>query len=248
MKHAQDVAHAVVRTRSSISSWTCIGPRRRAVVSSSNSKTDDLLEFPFIIAERTSKTLIISTDSSANRTEYHSLSSGESGPDETDEDVIGIDKVIATSSIEEIAEGELWHELEKKLHIKDSEANSQIQEEEEEAVVKEIIEEEKVLSDALDSQTPLSLSDVSENHHFYPPGRIMHIVSNRSSEPNNPDLLDSEEERVGIYETSRELYSKLRLSRTMIKDHFMPMYKNMMELLIVQLENELDSSILKTCR
>lgn len=250
MKHAQDVAQAVVRTRSSISSWTCIGPRRRAAVSSSNSKTDDLLEFPLIIAEGTSETFIISTDSSANRTEYHSLSSGEYRPDEIDEDedLIRIDKVIATSSIEEITEGELWHELEKKLHIKDSEVISQMQEEEEdEAVVKEIIEEEKVLSDALDSETPLSLSDVSDNHHFYPPGRIMHIVSIPSSEPNNPDLVDAEEERVGIYETSRELYCKLRLSRTMIKDHFMPVYKNKMELVIVQLENELDSSILKTC-
>ncbi|XP_073029199.1 uncharacterized protein [Primulina eburnea] len=248
MKHAQDVAQAVVRTRSSVSSWTCIGPRRRAVVSSSNSKTDDLLEFPLIIAERTSETLIISTDSSVNRAEYHSPSSGESGPDETDEDedLIRVDKVIATSSIEEITEGEFWHKLEKKLHMKDSVANSQMPEEEEEDVIKEIIEEEKVLSDALDSQTPLSLSDVSDNHHFYPPGRIMHIVSIPSSEPNNPGLVDAEEERVGIYETSRELYSKLRLSRTMIKDHFMPMYKNMMELLIVQLENELDSCILKT--
>ncbi|XP_073124616.1 uncharacterized protein [Henckelia pumila] len=248
MKHAQDVAQAVVGTRSSISSWTCIGPRRRAVVSSSNSKTDDLPEFPLIIAERASETLIMSTDSSINRAEYHSLSSGEYGPDEIDEDgdLIRIDKVIATSSIEEITEGELWHELEMKLNMKDSEGNSQIPEEEEEDVVNEIIEEEKLRSDALDSQTPRSLSDVSDSHHFYPPGKIMHIVSIPSSEPNNPGFVDIEEERVGIYETSRELYSKLRLSRTMIKDHFMPMYKNMMELLIVQLENELDSSILKT--
>ncbi|XP_073308697.1 uncharacterized protein [Primulina huaijiensis] len=145
MKHAQDVAQAVVRTRSSVSSWACIGPRRRAVVSSSNSKTDDLLEFPLIIAERTSETLIISTDSSVNRAEYHSPSSGESGPDETDEDedLIRVDKVIATSSIEEITEGEFWHKLEKKLHMKDSVANSQMPEEEEEDVIKEIIEEEK---------------------------------------------------------------------------------------------------------
>ncbi|KZV40625.1 hypothetical protein F511_23421 [Dorcoceras hygrometricum] len=247
IKHAQDVAQAVIRTRSSMTSWTCIGPRRRAVVSSSNSKTDDVLEFPHIIVERTSETLVISTESLVHRTEYDSPSSGESGPDETDEDedLIRIDKVVTTSSSEEITEGELWNELEKKLQMKESEANCQITEVEED-VVKEIAAEEKALSDALDSETPLTLSDVSDNHHFYPPGRIVHIVSIPSSELDNPGLVYTEEERVGIFETSRELYSKLRLSRTMIKDHFMPMYKKMMELLIVQLENELDSCVLKT--
>ncbi|KAL0414784.1 UNVERIFIED_CONTAM: hypothetical protein Sradi_1680100 [Sesamum radiatum] len=139
MKRAQDVAQAVVKTRSSISSWTCMGPRRRANAPSSNSVTDDLPELPLITA-RTSESLVTE-----------------------------VDKVVSIH-IEEITEGQLWYELEKELKRQGSEVDVQVQEEEE-AVAKEITEEEKVFADAVESHTPISSSDVSDNHHFYPPGR-----------------------------------------------------------------------------
>ncbi|KAL0376402.1 UNVERIFIED_CONTAM: Sn1-specific diacylglycerol lipase alpha [Sesamum calycinum] len=220
MKRAQDVAQAVVKTRSSISSWTCMGPRRRANAPSSNSVTDDLPELPLITA-RTSESLVtevISINSDINNADYCSSSGSETTHDETDED----------------------EDLVQELKRQGSEVDAQVQEEEE-AVAKEITEEEKVFADAVESHTPISSSDVSDNHHFYPPGRIMHIISAPPTESTDQSHDDLAEEQVGIYETPRDLYSKLRLSRTMINDHYMPMYKKMMELLIKQLEDELDS-------
>ncbi|KAK4405513.1 hypothetical protein Sango_0557800 [Sesamum angolense] len=235
MKRAQDVAQAVVKTRSSISSWTCMGPRRRANAPSSNSVTDDLPELPLITA-RTSESLVtevISINSDINNADYCSSSGSETTHDETeeDEDLVQVDKVVSTSTVEEITEGQLWYELEKELKRQGSEVDAQVQEEEE-AVAKEITEEEKVFADAVESHTPISSSDVSDNHHFYPPGRIMHIISVPPTESTDQSHDDLAEEQVGIYETPRDLYSKLRLSRTMINDHYMPMYKKMMELLI----------------
>lgn len=243
MKRAQVVAEAVVKTRSSISLWTCMGPRRRAGSPNSNAKADDLPEAP-LIAEITSETVIsevISTNSDTNRAEYCSSSDNGIGHDETDEeeDVTHDDKVVDASSIEEITEGELWYELERELQRQDSEVEAEIQEEEE-AVAKEIIEEEEVFAGAVENQTAISPSDVSDNLHFYPPGQIMHIIS-IPSESSDQDHNSVAEEKVGIYVTPRDLYNKLRLSRTMINDHYMPMYKKMMELLIKQLEEELDS-------
>jgi hypothetical protein len=45
--------------------------------------------------------------------------------------------------------------------------------------------------------------------------------------------------KVGLFLTDRSLYGKVRLSRTMVFDHFMPTYKRAMENLIEQLEREL---------
>jgi hypothetical protein len=70
----------------------------------------------------------------------------------------------------------------------------------------------------------------------------MHVISMPSSDTANLELDEPTEEHVGLYETPRELYSKIRLSRTMINDHYMPMYKKMMELLIQELENDEDCS------
>ncbi|KAL8481446.1 hypothetical protein ACS0TY_027816 [Phlomoides rotata] len=237
MKRAQDVAQAVVKTRTSISLWTCMGPRRRP-----NTKIEELPDIP-LITEITSESHtceVITTISEAIKAEYCSSSDGGTGQDETDEeeDLIHEDKVVAP---EEITEGQLWYELEKELQRQESEVLPEIQEEEE-AVAKEITEEEMVFADNVESHATISSSDVSDNNHFYPPGEIMHIVSVPSSETSDPDDDGVAEEQVGIYRTPRELYSKLRLSRTMINDHYMPMYKKMMELLIKQLEDELDSS------
>ncbi|XP_068658806.1 uncharacterized protein [Aristolochia californica] len=189
MKRAQNVAQAV-RTRSSFSSWSCMGARRR---------------------------------------------SETSGEDE----INPVESVITTSTAEEMTEGELWYELEKELHREEDESDAQAREEEAQAA-REIIEEENVvIADAVENKKPTS--SATETQRFYPPGRIMHMVVLPASETNS-DEDGSTEEKAGIYETPRNLYSKLRLSRTMINDHYMPMYKKMMERLICEHEKDADAS------
>ncbi|XP_031277223.1 uncharacterized protein LOC116135647 [Pistacia vera] len=246
MNRAKNVAEAVVRTRSSLSSWSCMGPRRRAVGPLLNSNVEDTHEAP-LIAERSSEALVrtvVTSDVVQNGVEY--TSSGGSGHDDSDEDeqLITVDGVITTSTVEGITEGELWYELEKELKRKENEIDVKAQEEEA-AAAKEITEEENVLADSAETRNSISSSDIIENHHFYPPGRIMHIVSIPSSSFTanlDGDVPVDMEEHVGIYETPRNLYSKIRLSRTMINDHYMPMYKKMMELLTRELENDVTSN------
>lgn len=240
MKRAQNVAQAVVRTRSSLSSWSCMGARRRNVGPLLNSKEDDLHE-DSLVSERPSERPVvegITEDVVLSKVECSS-SSGGSGHDDTDEEeqLIPVDAVTAAATVEGITEGELWYELEKELQRQEIEVDMNAQEEEA-AAAKEITEEENLLADAAESDKPIIPTDATENHHFYPPGRIMHIVSVPSSDSVNLDGDEPKEEHVGIYETPRELYNKLRLSKTMINDHYMPMYKKMMELLIRELEND----------
>lgn len=241
MKRAKNVAEAVVKTRPSLSSWSCIGPRRRTVGPLSTSKVEDIPDAPLITetcSEAGGMTAVVTNDSVHSEIEYHSSSSGL-GNDDTDEDeeLISVDGRITRSNVENISEGELWYQLEKELKRQENKVDVQAQEEEA-AAVKEITEEENVLAEASESITSISSSDVTESHHFYPPGRIMHIVSVPSSDTTNLDGDSPVEERVGIYETPRKLYNKIRLSRTMINDHYMPMYKMMIELLVSELEKE----------
>lgn len=240
MQRAQNVAQAVVRTPSSLSSWLCIGPRRRPVGQSAHSKVDDMPE-AFIVSE-SSETIIteVQTKDSVHTKLGHD-SSSESGHDDTEEDepLISNDRVMNSSTVEDVTEGELWYELEKELQRQVSEADIEAQAEEA-AAAKEITEEEIVLANAAETTSPITSADVSDSNQFYPPGRIMHIVSFPSSSTADIDDDGGPNEHVGIYETPRELYSKIRLSRTMINDHYMPMYKKMMELLIRELENNED--------
>ena len=239
MKGAQNVAQAVVRSRSSLSSWSCMGPRRRNVGPGLNTKGDDMTEAS-VISERSSDALVTEVVT-INRvqTKVECNSSGGSGRDDTDEDepLIAVDRVITTSTVDEITGGELWYELEKELKRRESEVDLQAHAEEA-AAAKEITEDENVLADV---SSESKNTDASENLRFYPPGRIMHIVSIPSSDAADLDDDGSNDDHVGIYETPRELYSKIRLSRTMINDHYMPMYKKMMELLITELEKEDDN-------
>lgn len=241
MKRAQDVAQAVVRTRSSLSSWSCMGPRRRVVHASSYCISGDLPEAPLITEGGTSVSsvcdMVVTAEPESKNVDHCSSNGGSGDETEEEEELVEMDRVIARSTLEDIAEGELWYELEKELERRESDSDVQAQvEEEEAAVVEEITEEEKVLADAVESHTPISSSDVLDNLQFYPPGRIMHMISVPLSVADDGPV----KEHVGIYETQRELYSKLRLSRTMINDHYMPMYKKMMEHLITELEGQED--------
>ncbi|PSR92559.1 Sn1-specific diacylglycerol lipase [Actinidia chinensis var. chinensis] len=237
MQRAHTVAQAVVKTRSSLLSWSCMGARRRCPVGPlSNSKEDDLPGAPLII-ERISESLIsevVTTDPLGNNADDCS-SSGGSGHDDSGEEEENV--LVNASTIKDMTEGEMWHELEKELQ-RDDDVEAIVRVKEEAAAAKEITKEEKVLADAVESKNPVSSLDVSESNRFYPPGRIMHIVSMPLSDTSGSGDDDPVDEHVGIYKTSRDLYSKLRLSRTMINDHYMPMYKRMMERLIRELEND----------
>ncbi|XP_017642197.1 uncharacterized protein LOC108483356 [Gossypium arboreum] len=244
MKGAQNVAQAVVRSRSSLTSWSCIGPRRRNVVSGSNAKGDDMTE-PSLKSKTSSKALVTEVVTAKQMQTVGGLDHNDT---DEDEPLIEMDRGITMSTTDEFVGGELWYELEKELKRQESEVDLHGRAEEA-AAAKEISEQENVITADVSSETrsAISSSDASENLRFYPPGRIMHIVAIPSSDAAVLDDHDgdgngdgSNNGKVRIYETPRELYSKIRLSRTMINDHYMPMYKKMMELLIIELEKEED--------
>lgn len=83
-----------------------------------------------------------------------------------------------------------------------------------------------------------SPSASQEPLQFYPPGRIMHMVVLPS--PKEPSSIDqcSQDECVALYETPRSMYSKIRLARSMIRDHYMPRYIETIEMLIDKFEEE----------
>ncbi|XP_014499071.1 uncharacterized protein LOC106760141 [Vigna radiata var. radiata] len=247
MRRAQSVAEAVVRTRSSLSSWSCMSARRRNVGQSVNSKSEDLTEASLISARNTESVMTEEVVVEPMLKDENTSSSGGSGHDDTDEEepLIPANQDITATAVEELTEGQLWYELEKELQKQDNVMNIHAQEEEA-AAAKEITEEESQLVDAAAecSSSSITTSDNLDSHRFYPPGRIMHIVPVPSSDESNSNSDDPIEEHVCLYETPRELYSKLRLSRTMINDHYMPMYKKMMELLIRELEKDSNCNIL----
>ncbi|KAJ4968000.1 hypothetical protein NE237_014701 [Protea cynaroides] len=237
IKPAQNVAQAAVTTCSSLSSWSCMGARRRTVGQSSNSEEEGDAPESLLISKRTSESFVnkgIMRDPKVD--ELECCSRAESGLDETEEEeeLIPVDCVISTSKVEDMTEGELWYELKNELHGQEIEGN--VQAREEVAAAKETTEEEKVLIDAVDNTRSTS-SNASETHRFYPPGRIMHIVARPLSDAIISGV-GSARNHVGIYETPRDLYSKIRLSKNMIHDHYMPICKKMMELLLSELEKD----------
>lgn len=238
MKQAQNVAQAVARSRPSLSSWSCMGARRRAVGTFAGPKQETSLE-PHAVSRRSSESILI--DHGNGETLVDELRfSGSMGSDLgeiEEEELIQADQATNVSAAEEMTEGELWFDLEKELDRQDEAANAQAQEEEA-AAVKEITEEANAMLKTVDDKQPMS-SDALERHQFYPPGRIMHMLALPALDA-EPVAVIPDECNVGIYETPRELYSKIRLSRTMINDHYMPMYKKTMELLIDKLAKEDD--------
>lgn len=78
--------------------------------------------------------------------------------------------------------------------------------------------------------------------HFFPPGRIMHLVGPRPIKLENQTKdFEPQEQQIGLYLTKRNLYGKIRLSRTMVHDHYMPTYKRMIESMIEQFETQIPS-------
>ncbi|CAN6334357.1 unnamed protein product [Urochloa humidicola] len=119
--------------------------------------------------------------------------------------------------------------------------------EENDLALKETDEEEAMeLIESLTNEKqelPPSTS-AQERHQLYPPGRILHMVGLQASEEASTSEQGAQEEVVALYETPRHLYSKIRLARSMVREHYMPKYIKTMEQLIEKLsEGDIDKQL-----
>jgi hypothetical protein len=238
MKQAQNVAQAVARSRSAFSSWSCMGARRRGVGVVAASAKGDMTTETHITSTVESESFVVEQHGTKTVEELQYSVASVSVHEEADEEaLLSEHETSREHGEEEITDGELWFEFED-LN-RQSEVEAQTRQEEAEAA-KEIMEEESaVLKDVEDRQS--FSSDILETQQFYPPGRIMHMVAMPLTDAAPDDPVATDECSVGIYETPRDLYSKIRLSNTMINDHYMPMYKKMMEILIEKFAKDEDN-------
>ncbi|KAK8960590.1 hypothetical protein KSP40_PGU015194 [Platanthera guangdongensis] len=120
------------------------------------------------------------------------------------------------SAEEEVIEKELWVELGKELRRRETSGADGS-------------DEVNSASEIIWSKQPIRADEI----HFFPPGRIMHMVAEESDAvATNSGGSRAGGPMVGIYETPRHLYGEIRLSPNMIKDHYMPAYKRMIDLMI----------------
>ncbi|KAF7843609.1 Sn1-specific diacylglycerol lipase alpha [Senna tora] len=263
MKRAQSMAHAAwTRPAINLSSWSCIGPRRRTSGSHVNSleerssptssasvnveSSEPLISSPkkvMNVSAVQNMDLPISSGAGGWSSEIECSCSAEMSPEaEGNVDLNDSDDMMDHERHEDkMTEVELWQQLEHELYDRN-------EDDEEADVIKEIREEEEAMADATNGEDQSSTLERKEIHRFFPAGKIMHIVtlhSDHAESENNgsPTSVNSEnsqtdETKIGIFLTSRSLYSKLRLSQTMISDHFMPVYRRQIERLIKELEEE----------
>ncbi|CAN8270164.1 unnamed protein product [Cochlearia groenlandica] len=245
MRRAQSM---LTRPALSLSSWSCIGPRRRVPASQSSSENQlDSSETVSQFRHETSDALLVPTNSNSTEEDttgkwkseaecsHYAETSGATDLDECE------DPVEIETCEEQMTEAELWQQLEHDLYHDSSELP------EEADVAKEIKEEEEaVIAEAGLPQPEIQTPEMKESHRFLPPGKIMHIVTVRAeakeeeedgSTSERPETVE-EEGRVGIFLTPRSLYSKVRLSQRMISDHFMPVYRRQIEALLQELTVE----------
>ncbi|XP_062087834.1 uncharacterized protein LOC133794559 [Humulus lupulus] len=263
MKRAQSMAQAAWKRPSlRLSSWSCMGPRQRTTTAVLNSpgsatetETSDRLLTSSKSTTRTTTTIetIDLPESSSGGIGWSSeiecsctdeiVHDGEENGDVCDgEDLMGHNR-----HEDRMTEVDLWQQLEQELYDRT--------EEEDVDVANEIREEEAAaMAEVSDGQPESSAPEVNEAHRFFPPGKIMHVVFLPSqsdvaeceadaspTSSNSSNDWQPEEDRIGIFLTPRSLYSKLRLSQTMISDHFMPVYRRQIEMLIKALEKEQSS-------
>ncbi|BAT98280.1 hypothetical protein VIGAN_09192400 [Vigna angularis var. angularis] len=248
MKRAKSMA-AWARPNLNLSSWSCMGPRRRALSAYSNSKDGDSPPTSSSINIDSSDSLLRSPKKAINAKNMNlPVSSSieewsseiECGNESSSDTEVGVDhgdrQMDHDRYDDQMSEVELWHQLENELYDGP--------EVEETDVVKEIREEEAT-HEVEEAQS--SVPETKEVYRFFPPGKIMHIVTLQSDTDHenddsptyaSSDSSELDETKIGIFLTSRSLYSKLRLSQRMISDHFMPVYRRQIERLIKELEQE----------
>ncbi|CAK7356496.1 unnamed protein product [Dovyalis caffra] len=256
MRRAQSMAQTAWTTRPSLrlSSWSCIGPRHRATATSLNSGEGSSLGSG--LKAETSEPLLTSPDSkiataSAGTIELPASSGGAEWTSEieyscTDEmaphtDLDDGEDIRSDSHEDRMNEVELWQQLEHELYDRSDGDDAD--------VAKEIREEEAAaIAEVGEDQPGSTAPGTKEVRRFFPPGKIMHIVTmhfdSAESEGDTPTSSGSDnsqppvEAKVRIFLTPRSLYGKLRLSQTMVSDHFMPVYRRQIEKLIKELEKE----------
>ncbi|KAM3349046.1 hypothetical protein ACQJBY_022296 [Aegilops geniculata] len=239
MKQAQNVAQAVARSRSALSSWACMGARRRPVGVIAVSQ-DEMTAETHVKTTVDSESFVVEQHVTKVVEELQYAATSISVHEETEEEALMSEHETSREHAEEeITDGELWFEFDKD---RDRQAEVEARTREEEAAAaKEIMEEESAVLKNVEDRQSFS-SDSLERQQFYPPGRIMHMVAMPPPDAGPDDPIVTDECTVGLYGTPRHLYSKIRLSNTMINDHYMPMYKKMMEILIEKFANNDDNS------
>ncbi|XP_074288444.1 uncharacterized protein LOC141613598 [Silene latifolia] len=245
MRRAQSMANAALRHPKMLTSWSCIGPRRNG-----NTIPSDGLEHSSESSPtnaETSEALIASSDSlelpeSSMGPDWNpeigcSYSDARDLQNELEVDIADGEVLTPNHRNEDLTnEVELWHQLEHELYDLDEGNQADV-----EKKIRE--EEEAALQEVGATQPEGSATEVKEVHRFYPAGKIIHIMTLQQEDEGSVSSTDSEEREsveleVGIFRTPRELYSKLRLSHSMIKDHFMPVYRRQIEKLIRDLEKD----------
>ncbi|KAH9713660.1 hypothetical protein KPL71_020414 [Citrus sinensis] len=256
MRRAQSMAQAAWSPALHLSSWSCMGPRHRrssskdeGVSSESSCKTETCE--PLISSPKKTTTLIedmqlpVSSSLGMEWTTEIGSCSDEVHPHS--DDVVDLDDsedhMGHNSHEDRVTEVELWQQLEHELYERTEAEGGD--------VTKEIREEEAAaIAEVGEAHPDSSASEIKEAHRFFPPGKIMHIVTlhldsdSESSESDSPTSSNSDssqppaEDKVQVFLTPRSLYSKLRLSQTMVSDHFMPVYRRQIERLIKNLEKE----------
>lgn len=254
MKRAQSMAHAALRRPTMLSSWSCMGPRRRANTiqsdeqehSSESSPTNTHTCEPLITSPCASTTNPLELPvSSPEGLDWNSgiggsYSEGRNIHHDLDVDVVDGEEDLMEQHTNEdvITEVELWHQLEHELYER-GEGN-------EVDLEKEIREEEAAAMEEVGTSQPEgSAPEIKQVHRFFPPGKIMHIITLHEEDEDEGSVSSSDgesrqsvEAKVGIFLTPRALYSKLRLSHSMISDHLMPVYRRHIEKIIRELEKQ----------
>lgn len=244
-------------SRPTLHSWSCIGPRRRAAAAEINCNVAEDPPESSSSQRETLEPLIETIEETTTVIENSELS--VSSPHEIDEhtgefaihtQAVEDDDIMDPAKFQDrMTEVELWQQIERELY--------ENPDSEEDVTIKQIREEEEAaIAEVSDTQSQSSVPNTKEVHRFFPAGKIMHIVtlvpdereresdSNASSSdsdkssPEEEEEEEAKEEEVAIFLTRRSLYSKLRLSQTMIADHFMPVYRRQIEKLIRVLENK----------
>ncbi|KAL9460752.1 hypothetical protein AB3S75_003873 [Citrus x aurantiifolia] len=233
MRRAQSMAQAAWSPALHLSSWSCMGPRHRrssskdeGVSSESSCKTETCE--PLISSPKKTTTLIedmqlpVSSSLGMEWTAEIGSCSDEVHPHS--DDVVHLDDsedhMGHNSHEDRVTEVELWQQLEHELYERTEAEGGD--------VTKEIREEEAAaIAEVGEAHPESSASEIKEAHRFFPPGKIMHIVTfhldsdSESSESDSPTSSNSDssqppaEEKVQVFLTPRSLYSKLRLSQTM---------------------------------
>ncbi|RAL43844.1 hypothetical protein DM860_014345 [Cuscuta australis] len=272
MRRAQSMAHAALSGPAMrLSSWSCVGPRRRPSTTfnnnSNNNNNNEHEASESSSSRKAASEPLIGGISCITEVEELPVSSWDSGTeisiqknlddDAADDDFEENGDVIAARGQQDhMTEVQMWQQLEQELYDKDGGGTGTVKEirEEEAAAIAEVGQSS--------AESESSVPDTKEAHRFFPPGRIMHIVtlapddqqhsddaSNASEDDNEEDggedVGGPEDSGLGIFLTPRTLYSKIRLSQTMISDHFMPVYRRQIEKLIKKLDGDDDNDAKK---